>query len=819
MSQNALFIKGLKSPTAARHPLVAIALAYGTGVVFGRLAHPPLYLLILTLTLFLVFTLFLFGMGASRALGYPLLLALLALGAFRFVLSAGHFPPTHLDYIPDQALEGKLSVEGVVAEPPERFDDEGDEEGRTRLVLDEVRILRGGAVYSAIGRIRITIGHSQASYAYGDRVRATLRLRRPRGFLNPGAFDYRSYQAARGVYLEGWVGEESSLAHLEGRGGNSFLRWAFDLRQRMLRGLDRTMPPERAGLLKATILGDRSSLSSEANEAFLQSGTYHILAISGLNVSLLAGTFYFLLRVLRIPRRSRAFLSLILVNFYALLAGASPSVVRAALMTSLYLLALILDRESELWNTLALAALVLLIWNPWYLFDVGFQLTFAATAAIIAGFSLIDIEAYSRPWRWPMGSILASGAATLATFPLLAIYFNRFSLVGVVANLPIVPLSGLITATGMLLSFVLLFIPGGLWPLNWLNSQLVGLLLYLARLFGSIPWASVRLYTPTLAMIALYYLLFISLILWRRHPWAKRAALVLTPSLVALLVFHIFYPSNEGRLRMTFIDVGQGDSALLELPGGRTMLVDGGGVFDDSFDIGERVVAPYLWHRWIGKLDVLVLSHPHPDHLNGLRAILRLFNVGEVWDAAQPYFSPNYLAFQEELRRQKIPYRILEKGFEYRGFHPVSVSVLHPSRPFLAGSSRGSFSDENSNSLVLRVKYGEVALLFPGDIEVEAEEQILKRGAEIQATVIKAPHHGGKTSSSPAFLERVKPKFAVASAGSGNRFRHPDPEAIDRYEEIGARVYRTDKNGAVTVTTDGRRVWVEPYRGPTGSYP
>lgn len=813
------YFQGNQSLAPDRYPLVLVVLAYGAGIFIGRLTQPPLYLLIPALAFFLGLTLFFCSHRSSKDPLYPLLFTLFFLGAFRFALSSGYFPPTHLDRIPGQVLEGKMTIEGIVAQPPERLEDDGlDEEGRTRLVLDRVRILGGDLMYPSSGRVRLTVGKSQTPYSYGDRIKATLRLRRPRGFLNPGAFDYRSYRASQGIYLEGWVGDESTISKDERKRGNPFFRVVFDLRQRMLERLEKALPEERAAFLKAIILGDRSSLPSGVNEAFLGSGTYHILAISGLHVGLLAGAFFFALRILRVPRKTRAFLCLVLVNFYALLAGANPSVVRAALMISLYLLAIILDREANLWNTLALAALVLLLWNPWYLFDVGFQLTFSATAAIIVAFSVVKLDAWPRPWRWPLGSILISLSATLATLPLLALYFNRFSLIGVIANLPIVPLTGVLTGSGMLLSLTLLFFPEGLGPLNWLNSYLIGLLFYLARLFASFPLASIRPYTPTYAMVTLYYALLISMALGYR-AWAKKAASFLAISLSALIGLGLFYNPERERLRVTFIDVGQGDSALLELPGGKTMLIDGGGVFDDSFDIGEKVVASYLWYRWIGRLDVLVLSHPHPDHLNGLRSILQLFKVGEVWDAGQPYNTPAYLAFQEELRRRKIPYRILERGFEYQGFRHVSISVLHPPRPFLVGSERGSFSDENSNSLVLRVKFGEVAFLFPGDVEIEAEEEILRKGVEVQAQVIKVPHHGGRTSSSPVFLEKVGPGFAIVSAGFRNPFRQPHQEALERYKKIGAELYRTNLNGAVTVTTNGRRIWIKPYIEPSKVYP
>jgi competence protein ComEC len=263
---------------------------------------------------------------------------------------------------------------------------------------------------------------------------------------------------------------------------------------------------------------------------------------------------------------------------------------------------------------------------------------------------------------------------------------------------------------------------------------------------------------------------------------------------------------------MTVLDIGQGDAIVLELPGKRAVLIDGGGLFDDRFDIGEQVVVPFLLSRWIGHVDLMVLTHPHADHLNGLQAVLRHFPVDEVWDSGQRAAMPIYLWFEEVLRDRRIPHKILHDGYRTSEFAPVQIAVLHPSNPMRYDSPRGHFSDVNSNSLVLTVKYGKVTLLLPGDIEQEAEERLLEQGADLTAQVLKVPHHGGRTSSSEPFLTRVHPRVAVVSAGYRNRFRHPHQETLDRYRANGIHLYRTDLDGAVTVTSDGNTVDVATFR-------
>jgi competence protein ComEC len=244
------------------------------------------------------------------------------------------------------------------------------------------------------------------------------------------------------------------------------------------------------------------------------------------------------------------------------------------------------------------------------------------------------------------------------------------------------------------------------------------------------------------------------------------------------------------------------------------MVVDAGGAWDDAFDVGERVVAPYLWWRWIGRIDVLVITHPHPDHANGARALLRHFRVGEVWEAGVPSGLPAAVWVAEWTQRHGIPRRTVRAGFPPRRWGDVEVEVLHPpAGRLLAGSRRGAASDINSNSVVVRLGVKGRHLLLAGDLEAEGEAALVRGGRPLTAEVLKVPHHGGRTSSMPEFLQGVRPAVAIVSAGYHNRFRHPHAEALDRYRAIGARVFRTDVHGAVTIEASGDGVVVRPFVG------
>jgi len=828
-------------PPAASRPLVPLAAAFTLGIALEHWLDLRPVGWTAALGVVLVLGSGVWWAGVRRAVWPVLILGFLCLGGQAMAVVLFGAPANHLSRLSEADLLSPVWLEGWVVGPPDPRPadarDAGDPE-RTRFVVEVTRLRLGAAWVVVRGRARLTLLGEAPEIAYGDEVRGLFRLRIPRRFGNPGAFDYPAYLATQGIFLEGWTREPVETV-AAGR-GSTILAGIFRMRALLLRRLDAALPAQQAALLKATVLGDRSGLSPEVNQAFLDSGTYHILAISGLNVSLLAGTLFGLFRLLRASPRLAAASAAILVTLYAALAGASASVIRAAVMADAYLLAAILDRRGDLVNSLALSALALLWWNPRFLFEVGFQLTYLATLGILVILPRCEaaLAPLPRALRWVGESVAITLAATIMTLPILATAFNRVAPVGVLANLPIVPLSGLITALGTAACALLLAVPAGFPWLNQINAWLVDLLFATAQWFAAFPWSAVRVYTPTPGMLVAYYATIASLIAVSPPPdprveetergptgirrWARRlataGALVGVLALCVQTGLRLWPPAETPALRLTLLDVGQGESIFLDFPEGRRMLVDAGGVPGSRFDIGAHVVAPFLLHEWVGSLDVLVLTHAQADHTGGAPAILRGFPVGEVWSGDNPSLSVTFLWVQEYLRHRRIPLRIVSAGSPEVRWGEATIQVLHPpprGHPALRPGTRPARGvpltglRSNDASLVLRLGIGSQAALLTGDVERQAELLLLRRPAVLRAQVLKVPHHGSRTSSSSTFLAAVRPEMALVSVGYRNRFNHPHPEVVERYQALDVRLFRTDLQGAIRVEMkpEGSRVW------------
>jgi competence protein ComEC len=696
-------------------------------------------------------------------------------------------------------------------------------------------------------------GEPQPDLGYGQNVELEGKLRRARNFRNPGAFDFVAYLARQEIY---WTasGRAASVRVLPGRCGSRFWKPIFDLRGAALNQLQKLNRGDsyRTGMLQAILIGETANLDKVWTDHFRRTGTYHTLVISGLHVTVLAGSFLFLLRLCFVPEVPALIATMFGTWIYALVSGCQAPAVRSAAGLTLFIVARYFFRRGRLLNILAAIASVLIVLDPEQLFEASFQLSFLAVA-VIGALATPVIERTSGPLARGLKNLadvdrdlrmepraanlrvelrlvaetlslwtrvserICLGAAGLVLRGLffayelivvsaviqfglalpMAVYFHRLSLTGLTANLFVVPLMCAVVPVGFAAIFT-----------GWkFIAVIAGWLLAASEWIAAmhVRWEPQwRIPDPPLWLAMLFVASILGLALLRRRGWA----LCLSLAILAVLIVHPLAPQVErGVFEATSIDVGQGDSLFLAFPDGRQALLDGGGVAamglhrKARLDIGEDVVSPYLWTRSIRRLDVIILSHPHEDHIGGLPAVVDNFRPRELWIGSVAD-TPEWRHLRSEALRCGVRIVHLESGmhFHYGG---TAVEVLAP-----AHDHEPSETAPNNDSLVLRVCYGSRSFLFTGDIERRVESELVAAGLA-HSDVLKVAHHGSKTSSGAPFLDLVRPTFAVISDGFENSFGMPHEAVLGRLAERHAAVLRTDQCGLVSLKSDGRRIRFE----------
>ncbi len=808
-----------------------------------------------------------------------------------------------------------VEIEGVLAARPEpSFDGEfvtlqadslryrGDQRevsGKVRISVPETENANfTSQILASQNRECCSKAWQPSNLKYGSRIRVACRLLREDEYLNPGVITKREILDRQNIDATCTVKSPLLIEHIADESVFLPLVWVYDERAALIDSLRHNLSPRAAGVMIASLLGDKYFLDKDTADLFREGGTFHILIISGLHITFIGGLLLLFVRRLTRNRWVQFVVTSSVLWAYTLAVGADVPVVRASIMFTIVLFSYAIYRSGTLLNSLGVCALLLLAWRPSDLFDPSFQLTFVSVAAIVGcAYPLIttlraigtwmpsatrpfppnvqnwlrsfcetiywnkdawNIEMKRQIWtarlfkspyrgergigvlrsaiRYTFDAALVSFIVQLWMLPLTIIYFHRVSMAGVLMNIWVgffIALESFAAVIGALAGGIAEILGR---PFFMFAEAFNWVMLTVPRLFADNGWASFRLpaYTHAGAVFYGLYLLplvFLAFVVNRWHPFeigrsrrpvTKRTIVVTASSAAVLLLVIVFHPFSaprpDGKLHVDFLDVGQGDSALVTFPDGETLLVDGGGRVShredreegDDFEpdtrgIGESVVSEVLWQRGLSSLDHILATHADADHIEGLNDGGMNFGVVSALFDWTPAKTPNLAAFAAVLGRADIPAETVSRSNRFQ-LGEATVEVLYP-----RATDEANAPSDNDHSVVLRIVYGSRSFLLTGDIEQTAEQTLVNSGGTLQADVIKVPHHGSRTSSTQGFIDAVGTRYAVISVGRRSPFGHPHPEVVERWKASGAEVMTTGERGMISVSTDGKDLVITKY--------
>lgn len=781
-------------------PLFVILFLYIIGTVFGKFICFNLIFLYIVIVLLLIITIisFLKQWNITTAL---LFLIIILIGIFNYNLNSRPPGNKHIfNFVGDK----KLVIFGTILEK-EYY----PEQEKYSLKFKVSQIEREGKKSKVESISLVNIYTGNCPYEYGDVLRIQGKLGKPIAKNNFGEFDYELYLAQRRIFTYINIWQDKDIQKIGEERTNLLISFSVYVRNKIKSIIGNLIAPPYDSILIGMLLGEKTYLSSEVKDVFIESGIMHILAISGLHIGIIAFALFVFLNFLHIPKRVKIISIIAILILYASITGFRPSVVRASIMFSLLIIGKLINRRRNLYTSLSLAALIILLINPLILYDAGFLLSFVVTFFIIY-LSPIFQELFSGIADWIRRPLSVSLAAWLGIFPLSTYFFYKVSLIAIISNIVIVPLAGIAVILGFIIFFIgLISIPLANLIAN-LNYYVLMLITLLAKLFSSFPFSYIYTAQPSIISIFLYYsLIFLVIEIFYRKIFPvkfKIKFIILTlSSVLIVIIVQIFYPVDN--LKVNFINVGEGDCILIEAPKKYNIIIDGGGSPRSSFDVGDKIVVPYLKRKGIDKINLLILTHPHLDHLEGLLPILREFQIDMVLDSGLICDIPEYKEFISMIKDKNIPYHQAKAGDNFIFDRNLEMLVLNPLNNYGCYEE----SDFNNASIVVKLFYKNSKFLFTGDIEEETEKRMLIWQNILKSDILKVAHHGSLSSTSLEFLNEVDPIIAVISVGKNN-FGHPSPKIIERLQDKNIKIYRTDENGTIIIRTDGKKYFVKTLR-------
>jgi competence protein ComEC len=916
-----------------RHPLAFLAASFACGIVASRFLSSSFYTWLLV-TIFL-FIIALFFFKQQKFISISIAAAFFSVGALCASVETQSKSKLNLrSFYSSGAIKSGDPVEltGVLVNEPETAI------GLLYLNLKVENIRYKAETKGTMGLVRLVAPiknidslseYESLELRYGARIRVMVVVFTEESFRNPGVNRLTEFLEQRGYDASATIKSPLLIERLDDERVFLPLAWLYKFRSRLIADVLKKFSPETAGVLTASLFGNRYYLSYSTAERFREGGTFHVLVISGLHISFLGFVSLVLIRRITQRRWIQFAVSIAVVWAYSLMVGAETSVVRAAVMFTAISFAPVINRQSVSFNALGGAALVLLVYRPADLFDPSFQLTFLAVLAIVA-FALPIIERLRSIGKWqpsdetpyppnclswlrklsetlywsernwqrelkrstwscnlfktPLAeklerfriqkllrscfeALIVSFCVLAMMLPLMILYFHRLSIAAVVLNIFV----EVLIAAMCLSALIALIVSNFSEMFSYIFISLAETFNYLATHsvtpFSRFRIASFRIpeYSGFASIIYGIYFLPLTVLLVELARWqplscdgatarprdgatlatsslsqavtqsrsrtiaqSRRRIVATSLSLLiflfALIVFHPFSAkSTDGRLQIDFLDVGQGDSALITTPDGTTILIDGGGrgqnklpkISDDENDeepfmrdtrgVGEAVVAEFLWHRGLSRVDYIVATHADTDHIDGLNDVARNFKIKNALVARAPSNDPEFFKFANTLKRENIPLKIISRG-DVLKFGDVTIEILAPEK-----TNDANTKSSNEESVVLILRYGSRAFLFTGDIESKTENALLVSPESLRSDVVKVAHHGSKTSSTENFIGATQAKFAIISVGLLSPFGHPNKEVTERWKSNNAEVMTTGAKGTITFSTDGKDLKVETY--------
>ena len=788
-----------------KEPAVVVFLNFSLGIILGHFFHVSVQIIPLGIATSLLLAAIIVSLGFNRGFAFTGLLASFLLGFFWITSAQSHFQKQTIS-LPSR-IRNPIGLIGVLSSAQEI------QHNRIRWILKSEYILSQDSILPVRAKLLVSSKDTTLRAQTGQRVFIRGYLSKPPGKRNPGGFDYRSYLARQNISAIFYPKKGDPVRVLSSNHVGLFRTdLVASLRNNFSRQITHHLgQTEEAFLLKGLLLGQRGQIDREIQQRFARTGVIHVLAVSGLHVGFILLLLLGFFSILRLPEIPRTILVILALIFYASLTGGKPPVVRASLMATIILLGYLLQRRSNVVNSLAVAALILLMVNPFMLFDAGFQLSFLAVLGIVLFYNRLmnffqfspqnGFQRFLKMKLLPL--LIVSFAAQLGTLPLTLYYFHRLPTYALLANLVVVPLVFVIVALGFALITLGPLLPflGSL--LAWPVKTLLTFLIQFVTLFSGLPGSAIESFGHLSLWYLMAYFILLGIIWYAENPRRVRQ---LALSMILLLV--IWYSADtlshlQPTVKVTFLDVGQGDGSVVEFPDGHFLTIDTG-PRTESFDSGERIVFPFLRYEGCHRLDAIMISHHHEDHVGGAPFLLAHLPVKAVWDNGDSLDNAIYRLYRNDIRQRQIPIRAVSAGFHTLNWHGASIWIFYPLKTSHKAGIIDSSDSANNHSIVAKIRFGNRSFLFTGDIERQVEDKLIQYGNLLKSDVLKVPHHGSKTSSTLEFLQSVHPHYAVISVGAHNHFNQPSREVLERLKKLNILTLRTDKKGAITFKTDGQ---------------